>query len=228
LRAPQKSKYAPESALRITVKCRPVIVRIARVPRAGRWDNVGMVKESKRRRRDVVDVELVGGVEKRVLELVDYDERWADSFRDHWGRIRNALAGVVIAVEHIGSTSVPGLAAKPIIDIVVTVPDITVEEEYLDPLVMAGYELRVREPGHRLMRTPARDVHVHILQQGNPDFDEYLLLRDHLRADLNDRALYEQVKRALLAEDWDDMNAYAEAKTDVILAIKARARTQGG
>jgi GrpB-like predicted nucleotidyltransferase (UPF0157 family) len=187
-----------------------------------------MVEESKPRRRDVVDVELIGGVEKRRLELVDYDGRWPGIFRDHQDRIRSALAGVVSAVEHIGSTSVPGLAAKPIIDVVVTVPDITAEEDYLDPLIVAGYELRVREPGHRMVRTPARDAHVHILQRGNPDVDEYRLLRDHLRADADDRALYERTKRALLAEDRDDMNAYAEAKTEVILAIKGRAQTQGG
>jgi GrpB-like predicted nucleotidyltransferase (UPF0157 family) len=112
--------------------------------------------------------------------------------------------------------------------VVVTVPDITAEEDYLTPLLMAGYELRVREPGHRMVRTPARDVHVHILRHGDPDVDEYLLLRNHLRADADDRALYEHTKRALLAEDWDDMNAYADAKTEVISAIKERARAQGG
>ena len=157
---------------------------------------MGMVEESKPRRRDVVDVELIGGVEKRYLELVDYDGRWPAIFRHHQNRIRSALAGVVSAVEHIGSTSVPGLAAKPIIDVVVTVPDITAEEDYLNPLMAAGSELRVREPGHRMVRTPARDVHVHILQRGNPDIDEYRLLRDHLRADADDRAVYERTKRA--------------------------------
>lgn len=187
-----------------------------------------MVEESKSRRHDVTDVELVGGAEKRSLELVSYDERWPAMFRDNRDRIRSALAGMVIAVEHIGSTSVPGLAAKPIIDLVVTMPDITAEEDYLDPLMAAGYELRVREPGHRMVRTPARDVHVHILQHGNSDVDEYRLFRDHLRADANDRALYERTKRALLIPDWDEMNAYAEAKTEVISVIKGRARTKSG
>jgi GrpB-like predicted nucleotidyltransferase (UPF0157 family) len=187
-----------------------------------------VVDKSKSRRRDVVDAELIGGVEKRYLELVDYDGRWPEIFRDHQDRIRRALTAVVSAVEHVGSTSVPGLAAKPIIDIVVTVPDITAEEDYLDPLILAGYELRVREPGHRMVRTPACNAHVHILQHDNPDVDEYLLFRDHLRVDANDRALYERTKRALLVQDWDDMNAYAEAKTEVITAIKERTRTRGG
>jgi GrpB-like predicted nucleotidyltransferase (UPF0157 family) len=144
------------------------------VERCGRGEEIGDAAGR------CVDVELIGGVEKPRLELVGYDQRWPGMFRDQQDRIRSALVGVVITVKHIGSTSVPGLAAKPIIDVVVTVPDITAEEDYLTPLLMAGYELRVREPGHRMVRTPARDVHVHILRHGDPDVDEYLLLRNHL------------------------------------------------
>ena len=128
-------------------------------------------------------------------------------------------------IEHIGSTSVPGLAAKPIVDILVVVRDITAEEDYLNQLLAAGYELRVREPGHRMVRTPARDVHIHILEPDDPARSEYLLLRDHLRADDTDRELYERTKRDLAARDWPDMNAYADAKTEVIEAIMRRART---
>ena len=149
---------------------------------------------------------------------------WVAIYQDHRRRILNALAPASVGVEHIGSTSVPGLGAKPIIDILVTVDDITAEEDYLDSLLVAGYELRVREPGHRLVRTPARDVHVHIYEHGDPAVGEYLLLRDWLRTDKDDRDLYESTKRSLLRSRWDDMNAYADAKTDVILAIKSRAR----
>ncbi|MCA5891789.1 GrpB family protein [Isoptericola sp. NEAU-Y5] len=187
-----------------------------------------MTHRSDRRRPDVTTVELVGGVEALHLELHDPDGRWADVYLEHRARIRAALAAVDAGVEHIGSTSVPGLAAKPIVDIVVTVDDITAEEDYLDALLAAGYELRVREPGHRLVRTPARDVHVHLYERDDPAVGEYLLLRDHLRADADDRALYESTKRSLLSRRWDDMNAYADAKTDVILAIKARAREARG
>lgn len=175
-------------------------------------------------RPDVTTLELVGGVEALHVELHDYDARWPTLYGEHEQRIRAALAARAVEVEHIGSTSVPGLAAKPIIDVVVTVDDITAEEDYLDPLLAAGYELRTREPGHRLVRTPQRDVHVHVYERGAPAVDEYLLLRDHLRSDASDRALYADTKRALMGRPWDDMNAYADAKTDVILAIKARAR----
>jgi GrpB-like predicted nucleotidyltransferase (UPF0157 family) len=175
----------------------------------------------------VTAAELVGGIEKRALVLADYDPRWPEMYGEQERRIRTALGAAAVQVEHIGSTSVPRLAAKPIIDVLVTVRDITAEEDYLDPLLEAGYELRVREPGHRLVRTPARDVHVHVLEAGDKAAGEYLLLRDRLRADPEDRDLYERTKRALIDEDWPDMNAYAEAKSEVVAEIKERAR-QGG
>ncbi|MDK1328598.1 GrpB family protein [Arthrobacter sp. zg-Y1143] len=178
----------------------------------------------KPRRPDVTTVELVGGPERLELELHDYDDGWPAVYLTHRHRIEATLALISVDIEHIGSTSVPGLAAKPIIDIVVGVEDITAEEDYLEPLLAAGYDLRVREPGHRLVRTPDRDVHVHLYERDDPAVEEYLLLRDHLRADAEDRALYEATKRKLLNRRWDDMNDYADAKTDVISAIKARAR----
>ena len=180
------------------------------------------------RRPDVTTLELVGGAEALEVQLHSYEDRWASTYLDHQQRIRAALPAVDTTIQHIGSTSVPGLAAKPIIDIVVTVDDITAEEDYLDPLLAAGYELRVREPRHRLVRTPARDVHVHLYERDDPAVDDYLLLRDHLRSDADDRALYESTKRTLLSARWDDTNDYADAKTDVIVAIMARARAARG
>ncbi|MCW2757961.1 MAG: hypothetical protein JWO46_1707 [Nocardioidaceae bacterium] len=180
----------------------------------------------KRRRDDVTATELVGGVEHRELFLAEHDEGWADQYAVHEARVRDAVGSTVAAVEHIGSTSVPGLAAKPIIDILITVPDITAEEDYLDPLVASGYVMRVREPGHRLVRTGERDVHIHVLELDDPAAGDYLLLRDHLRIDQADRELYEATKRDLVRRDWSDMNAYADAKTSVIEEIKRRARSR--
>ena len=187
-------------------------------------DNIRAIQNGLRRRPDVTALELVGGPEPVRVELHDANPEWPERYREHRQRILDALETSTVAIEHIGSTSVPGLAAKPIVDIVVAVEDITAEEDYLDPLLAAGYVLRVREPRHRMVRTPERDVHVHLYEQGAPEIDEYLLLRDHLRSDADDRALYERTKRELLGRSWDDMNDYADAKTEVILAIKARAR----
>ncbi|MDU0312315.1 GrpB family protein [Phycicoccus sp. M110.8] len=183
-----------------------------------------MTAARRHRRPDVTTVELVGGVEKRSLVIVDHDPAWPRTYAEHEERIRRALGPAAVQVEHIGSTSVPGLAAKPIIDVLVTVEDITAEEDHVDLLLDAGYQLRVREPGHRLVRTPARDVHVHLLEVGDQAAADYLLFRDRLRAGPADRRLYEDTKRALVDQDWADMNAYAEAKTDVVSAIKDRAR----
>ena len=187
-----------------------------------------MSKTVRPRRPDVEEVDLVGGIEIRELEVVGYDDRWPGIFAEHEKRLRAALPATVVEIEHIGSTSVPGLAAKPIIDIVVTVDDITAEEDYLAALLEAGYVLRVREPGHRLVRTPARDVHVHIFEKGDEAVDKYLLLRDRLRADADDRELYARTKRDLIRQGFDDMNAYSDAKTEVIVGILARARAAKG
>jgi len=172
----------------------------------------------------VTGVELVGGVEKRSLVIVDPDPSWPEIFLQHADRVRAVLGPRARDLEHIGSTSVPRLAAKPIVDILVTVDDITAEEDYLPPLLSDGYQLRVREPGHRMVRTATLDVHIHVLEAGDPAAAAYLTFRDHLRRDRADRELYERTKRELVRSDWPDMNAYADAKTDVIAQILQRAR----
>ena len=167
-------------------------------------------------------MELIGGVERRDIVIVDHDEGWAQRFEVERGRIVAALGVRAVTVDHIGSTSVPGLAAKPIIDIDLTVTDVDDEPAYLPDLVAAGYELRVREPGHRMVRTPSRDVHVHVTTAGGDWVRRDLLFRDRLRADPADRDAYAALKRRLAQRDWPDMNAYADAKTDLIREILAR------
>lgn len=169
---------------------------------------------------------MIGELENSVIELADYDPAWPLRFEREAERIRAALGGRALRAEHIGSTAVPGLAAKPIIDILLVVPDSADEDAYLPALEAAGYELRVREPDffeHRMFRTPQRDVHVHVLSPGCPEIERYLLLRDHLRADAAERALYERTKRELAARAWPTMQHYAEAKTEVVEGIIARA-----
>lgn len=171
---------------------------------------------------------LIGGMEKRAIEIVAYDPSWADRFRRHEGIVRNALGARALRIEHIGSTSVPGLGAKPIIDMLLVVASSADEPSYLPQLVSAGYELRVREPdfhAHRMLRTPTLDVHLHVLSHGSTEIDRYLVFRDRLRSSADDRKLYEATKRRLAAQPWPDMNAYADAKTEVVETILAAART---
>jgi GrpB-like predicted nucleotidyltransferase (UPF0157 family) len=108
-----------------------------------------------------MSIELIGGPEKREIKLVEYDPRWPGRFALERARITAALGPLAIRIDHIGSTAVPGLAAKPIVDMAVSVCDAHDESSYLAALERAGYELRVREPEHRMLRTPERDVHLH-------------------------------------------------------------------
>lgn len=173
---------------------------------------------------------LIGGDEKREIKIVDYDTDWPKKFEAHAHVIADALGDSALRIEHVGSTSVPGLAAKPIIDILVVVPDSSDESAYLPRLEAAGYVLRVREPDwneHRMFRTPEKDVHVHIYSAGCPEIERNLTFRDRLRQNTDDRTRYEQLKRELAAKEWPDMNAYAEAKTEVIESIISASQTSG-
>ena len=169
---------------------------------------------------------LIGGIEKSDIRIAEYDSGWPSKFERHAKIIAGAIGGSVLRIEHIGSTSVPGLGAKPIIDILVVVPNSANESAYLPQLEGAGYVLRVREPEwnqHRMLRTRDKDVHIHIYSAGCPEIQRNLGFRDRLRTNADDRRLYEQVKRGLAAKEWPDMNAYAQAKTEVIESIIASA-----
>lgn len=171
----------------------------------------------------LVEVELLGGVGQREIDLVEHDPAWAARFDTERRRIVGVL-GDGVRVEHVGSTAVPGLVAKPIVDIQVSVPDVSEETSYVPGLVAAGYELRVRERGHRMLRTPERDVHVHVCDAGGEWEHRHLAFRDRLRSSPTDRDRYAAVKSSLAAQGWSSMNAYAAAKTDVIAEIMDRRR----
>jgi GrpB-like predicted nucleotidyltransferase (UPF0157 family) len=111
------------------------------------------------------------------------------------------------------------------VDIQVTVDDPDDEPAFGPALEHAGYELRVREPRHRMFRTPGRDVHVHVWAAGSDDERRHVLFRDWLRVDEADRARYEETKRQLAGRRWRDTNYYAEAKSPVIADIMGRARS---
>jgi len=169
---------------------------------------------------------FIGGPEKTEIRIVDYNPEWPAQYQHHASIITAALGDALLRIEHIGSTSVPGLAAKAVIDILVVVPDSADEPSYLSKLELAGYELRVREPDfyeHRMLRTSARDVHIHIYSPGVPEIERNIAFRDWLRTHPEDRKLYEDTKRSLAKQSWSHMDAYAQAKTEVIESIIASA-----
>jgi len=165
----------------------------------------------------------------RAYRIADPDPGWAERYEAEAARIVGSLpADLVTRIDHVGSTAVAGLAAKPIVDIQLSVSDVEDEPRYLPALTDAGYLLRVREPGHRMVRTPGLDVQVHICPAGSGWERRHLLFRDWLRQDAADRAAYEALKRDLASRDWPDMNAYADAKTALIAEIMARAEAWAG
>ena len=171
---------------------------------------------------------LIGGKEKREIRIVSYDAAWPRKYEANARVIADALSASALRIEHIGSTSVPGLAAKDIIDILVVVQDSANESAYLPQLEAFGYILRVREPEwneHRMFRTKEKDVHVHIYSSGCPEIERNLIFRDRLRRNIDDRRRYEQTKRELATKEWSDMNEYAEAKSTVIESILNAAST---
>lgn len=158
--------------------------------------------------------------------LTDYDPGWTTAFERQAKRIRGVLGDQVRLLEHVGSTSIPGLAAKPIIDIVLAVPDSTDEDAYMPAMEAAGYALRIREPGwfeHRLFKGSDPASNIHVFTVGTAEIDRMVAFRDWLRRHDDERALYERTKRALADQEWKYVQHYADAKTDVVAAIMARA-----
>lgn len=160
------------------------------------------------------------------IELVEYDPAWPGLFDREAERIREALGERVLVLEHTGSTSVPGLTAKPIIDIALAVPDSADEDAYFPELEATGYVLRIREPDwfeHRVFKGPDTNVNLHVFSAGCPEIDHMLRFRDWIRSNEADRKLYEQTKCELAAREWRYVQDYADAKTAVIEEIVARA-----
>lgn len=160
------------------------------------------------------------------ITLLEYDPAWPGLYEREAARIRAALGDRVLLLEHVGSTSVPELAAKPCIDIVLAVADSAAEGDYVSQLEAAGYVLRIREPDwfeHRMFKGPDTSVNLHVFAAGCPEIERMIRFRDHLRSNEDDRLLYERTKRELAKQQWRHVQHYADAKTQVVSEIMGRA-----
>jgi GrpB-like predicted nucleotidyltransferase (UPF0157 family) len=160
------------------------------------------------------------------ISVVNYDPRWPHLFQREAERIQAILRDRALRIEHVGSTSVPGLAAKPIIDILLVVADSAEESDYAPALEAAGYRLRIRESEwheHRMFKGPDTDLNLHVFSNGCPEIQRMFAFRDWLRKDETDRELYVRTKRELAQSDWKYTQNYADAKTAVIAQIMTRA-----
>ena len=164
-----------------------------------------------------------GNVEhNQTIQLNPYDEKWPALFEREKERILKILKDKALMIEHIGSTSVSGLMAKPIIDILLVVEDVGKEDDYMDDLCRHGYILRVREPdfeNHHMFKGPDTDIHLHVFSKGSKEIEKYLLFRNYLRLHDDARELYENTKKELAKKTWKYVQNYADAKSEVVQKI---------
>jgi GrpB-like predicted nucleotidyltransferase (UPF0157 family) len=157
-----------------------------------------------------------------TIDLVESDPNWPVLFAREAVRVRGALGPAVVQLEHVGSTSVPGLVAKPIIDILLVVRDSADEPSYVPALTRVGYRLAIREPDwleHRLFKGPDTDINLHVFTVGTEEVGRMLRFRDRLRTDAGDRELYARTKRTLARQQWRHVQHYAQAKSEVVEQI---------
>jgi GrpB-like predicted nucleotidyltransferase (UPF0157 family) len=178
---------------------------------------------------EAIRAHSIGGIELLScrISLVEYDPRWPELYRREADRIQAVLGRRVLRIEHTGSTSVPGLAAKPVIDMLLVVADSADEDAYVPDLGRAGYSLRIRETNwyeHRMFKGPDTEINLHVFSSGCAEIERILAFRDWLRSNPADRELYAGTKLALAQREWEYVQNYADAKTTVIEEILGRAR----
>lgn len=156
------------------------------------------------------------------IDLVDHHPAWAGQVQTLRADLLETLGDRALALEHVGSTAVPGLRAKPILDLLLVVSDSADENAYAGPIEQCGYALHHREPDwfeHRMFKRWAPDANLHVLSAGCEEIDRMLRFRDLLRRDASARARYETEKRRLAERDWSRVQDYADAKADVVNEI---------
>jgi GrpB-like predicted nucleotidyltransferase (UPF0157 family) len=168
------------------------------------------------------------------IDVSDPDPAWPRQYHDLAARIREALGWRVLQLEHVGSTAVPGLAAKPVIDIDLTVADPGREQDYVPPLEAAGFRLTIREPwwhGHRMLRADELPCNLHAFGFDSPELIKHRIFRDWLRGNPGDRDCYAAVKREAASEAnaaGEHVMQYNARKQQVIREIYYRAFTAAG
>jgi GrpB-like predicted nucleotidyltransferase (UPF0157 family) len=161
-----------------------------------------------------------------TIHLEPYDPAWPTQFERLRKQICEVLKGKVLQLEHVGSTSVPGLSAKPVIDMVLVVPDSSDEASYVKLLEEIGYTLRIREPDwyeHRVLNPPDIKGNLHVFSLGCEEIDRMILFRDWLRTHPEDRRCYEKTKHELAVRTWKYVQNYADAKSEVVRDILSKA-----
>jgi GrpB-like predicted nucleotidyltransferase (UPF0157 family) len=166
------------------------------------------------------------------IELAEPDLAWPELYAREQARLRSILGDRIRRIEHTGSTSVPGLPAKPIVDITMTVADARDERVWVSDLEAAGYRLVIRESepdwyDHRVFKGPDTNINLHVFSDGCIEVERMVGFRDWLRSHDDDRDLYAATKRELVGRKWTYVQEYADAKGEVVEAIARRAGLPG-
>jgi GrpB-like predicted nucleotidyltransferase (UPF0157 family) len=169
----------------------------------------------------------VSGPSDRV-ELADYDPSWAEAFEEEKGRLTAVFDGHAVGIEHVGSTSVPELCAKPIVDVLVGLRELELSDEQIAAMQQLGYEYldEYGLPGRLFFRKQPGTHHVHVVRYGGEHWDRQLTFREALRTNAEERRRYDAFKRRLVAEG-HPRQVYTELKTPFIREIEDRARARG-
>ncbi|MFD6950139.1 hypothetical protein A6A08_22020 [Nocardiopsis sp. TSRI0078] len=160
------------------------------------------------------------------VRLVEYDTKWPYLFEREAGRVRAALGDRVLLFEHVGSTAVPGLIAKPCVDLLLVVADSSDEPAYMPDLEAAGYSLVIREPDwyeHRVFKGSEVNLNLHVFGEGCEEAERMRRFRDLLIDDADARERYAAVKRELAGRTWERIQDYADAKSDIVGRLLAEA-----
>jgi GrpB-like predicted nucleotidyltransferase (UPF0157 family) len=170
---------------------------------------------------------MVSGSSDRI-ELVDHDPRWAELFETEKDRISTIFGGRAVGIEHIGSTAVPDLCAKPIVDVLVGLRDLEISDDDVEEMRALGYQYlgEYGLPERLFFRKEPRTHHVHVVAHGGEHWDRQLTFRDALRTDEEERHRYAEFKRRLAAEG-HPRDVYTGLKTPFIREVEARARARG-
>jgi GrpB-like predicted nucleotidyltransferase (UPF0157 family) len=166
------------------------------------------------------------------IVIRDYDPSWPAQFEAERARVSGALGSIVVTIEHVGSTAVPGLAAKPIIDLLAGVESLPAARERVGAMRAIGYthmaEYEAWLPDEMLFRKGPPGPwthHVHVMEPASARWDEFVLVRDHLRAHPDTAAAYAELKRALALRFGDDIEGFRAAKRPFLADVLRRARS---
>ncbi|KAI1177263.1 GrpB domain protein [Nemania sp. FL0916] len=176
------------------------------------------------------DVEILSKRPPKPLKIVEYNPEWPALFASVSQRIREALGDRAVVIEHVGSTSVPGLAAKDVIDIDLVVPDPADEDAYVPALQAAGFQFLFREPKwyeHRFFHLQSEDpyTNLHVFGPSSPELVRHRMFRDWLREHEDDRRIYTEVKREAAeasAAAGEGVQKYNDRKEPVLRDILRR------